>query len=248
MLIDSFPEVMDIAFTAKVEEQLDKIEEGDIKWRKVLKDFWKGFEVTLEKAKEEMKNLKKQLVPTGMMCVKCKEGEYMIKWGRNGQFFACSRYPDCNSTQDFKRSLDGSLYIVPKKYFHDMCPTCKKRLEVKKGKYGRFVRCEDYPQCDTTLPYTLKIHCPECKVGKFAEKRSRYGKVFYGCTSYPDCNNALWNEPKEFPCKSCGYPVMIERITKREGHQLQCPKCKFKVDIEETPYAPKPEPEEVAQQ
>lgn len=254
MLVESFPDVMDVAFTAKVEGLLDEIEEGNIKYKKVLKDFWSKFEVTLEKAKEEMKNLKKQLLPTGVKCTKCDDGEYMIKWGRNGQFLACSNYPDCNSTHDFKKDFDGNIHLLPKDWFHDPCPTCNKRLEVKKGKYGRFVRCEDYPQCDTTLPYTLDLNCPECKVGKFAEKKSRYGKIFYGCTSYPDCENALWSRPYKYDCPGCGYPIMGDRVTKREGHQLQCPKCKHKVDWDETPYGKaeaeerkKQEAEELAQ-
>ena len=245
MLIESFPNIMNVDFTAKVEELLDEIEEGGKKYKTVLKNFWKDFEVTLEKAKEEMKNLKKQNIPTGVKCTKCDDGEYFIKWGRNGQFFACSNYPDCNSTHDFKKDLDGNYHLLPKNWFHDPCPTCGKKLEVKTGKYGRFVRCEDYPHCDTTLPYTLPINCPECKKGKFAEKKSRYGKIFYGCTSYPDCENALWSAPYEHPCPSCGYAIMTYRETKREGRQLQCPKCKFKVDWEDTPYHKK-EQEELA--
>ena len=236
MLVESFPDVMDVTFTAKVEEQLDKIEEGEIKYKKFLKDFWKHFEVTLEKAKDEMKNLKKQQIPTGVKCLKCTDGEYHIKWGKNGQFLACSNYPDCNSTQDFKKDLSGTIHILPKDFFRDDCPTCHKRLEIKKGKFGRFVRCEEYPECDTTLPYTIDVTCPECKKGKFAEKKSRYGKFFYGCTSYPDCENALWSMPRKFDCEGCGYPIMLDRVTKREGHQLQCPKCKHKVDIEDTPF------------
>jgi DNA topoisomerase-1 len=241
MLVKSFPEVMSIDFTAKVEGLLDQIEEGEIKWRKVLKDFWKPFEKTLATAKEEMKNLKKQLLPTGITCKKCPEGEYMIKWGRNGQFLACSMYPECNSTFDFRKDLEETIHILPKNFFHDDCPTCGKRLEEKKGRYGRFVRCEEYPKCETTLPYTLTISCPKCKKGKFAEKKSRYGKIFYGCTSYPDCENALWTKPNEYDCEKCGYPLMCERITKRQGHQLQCPECKHTVDIQETPFAPKEE-------
>jgi DNA topoisomerase I len=237
MLVESFPDVMDIKFTAGVEELLDRIEEGDISWKKVLKEFWQSFEVTLERAKEEMKNLKKQMLPTGVNCLKCADGEYHIKWGKNGQFLACSNYPECNSTQDFKKDLEGTIHILPKQWFHDDCPTCHKRLEVKKGKYGKFVRCEDYPQCDTTLPFTLPIVCPECKVGKFAEKKSRYGKFFYGCTNYPNCVNALWSAPLEHNCPSCAYPIMTQKETKRDGKQLQCPKCKFKVDWEDTRFA-----------
>jgi DNA topoisomerase-1 len=236
MLVESFPDVMDVEFTAKIEELLDKIEEGEVKWKKVLKEFWGGFEETLERAKEEMKNLKKQEIPTGIHCQKCSDGEYLIKWGRNGQFLACSNYPECNSTQDFKKHLDGTLEIIPKEYSKEKCPTCGKRMEVKKGRYGRFLTCEDYPGCKTTLPYMLDVHCPECKTGRFAEKQSRYGKVFYGCTSYPDCTNAMWTLPREFKCPECGYPVMGQRITKRMGEHLECPKCRHKVPIEETPF------------
>jgi DNA topoisomerase I len=244
MLIESFPDVMDVAFTAKVEGLLDQIEDGEIKWKSVLKTFWKTFEVTLEKAKVEMKNLKKESIPTGIDCVKCKDGGYNIRWGRNGQFLACSNYPDCNSTFDFKKSLDGSITILPKEYFFENCPTCAKRLEVKKGKYGRFVRCEEYPQCETTLPYTLDITCPECKKGKFAEKKSRYGKIFYGCSSYPDCETALWGRPVKYDCAGCGYPIMEIKETKRLGKHTFCSKCKHVVDWEDTPFKDSEDDEE----
>lgn len=236
MLVESFPDVMDIEFTAKVEELLDKIEEGDVNWKKVLREFWKGFEVTLEKAKEEMKNLKKQSIPTGVHCRKCADGEYQIKWGKNGQFFACSNYPDCNSTEDFKKNLDGSYTIIEKVFANDPCPTCGKRMAIKKGKYGKFLACEDYPACATTLPFTLDVHCPECKVGKFAEKKSRYGKFFYGCSNYPACSNAMWTKPYPFACPKCGYAVMGEKFTKKSGKQLECPKCRHRVDMADTPF------------
>lgn len=241
MLIESFPDVMDIEFTAKVEELLDKIEEGDISWKKVLREFWKGFELTLEKAKEEMKNLKKQSIPTGVHCRKCADGEYQIKWGKNGQFLACSNYPDCNSTEDFKKTLDGQFIIVEKEFAKDPCPACGKRLAIKKGKYGKFLACEEYPTCATTLPFTLDVHCPLCKVGKFAEKKSRFGKLFYGCSNYPACSNAMWTKPYAYDCASCGHPVMGEKFTKKSGKQLECPKCRHRVDIADTPFA---EPEE----
>lgn len=236
MLVESFPDVMDIEFTAKVEELLDKIEEGDIGWKKVLREFWKGFELTLEKAKDEMKNLKKQSIPTGMHCRKCEDGEYQIKWGKNGQFFACSNYPDCNSTEDFKKSLDGVFTIIEKEFAKDPCPTCGKRMAIKKGKFGKFLACENYPQCATTLPFTIDVHCPLCKVGKFAEKKSRFGKLFYGCSNYPTCSNAMWTKPYVFDCTSCGNPVMGEKFTKKNGKQLECPKCRHRVDIAETPF------------
>ena len=244
LLMHSFPDVMNIDFTAQVEEQLDKIEDGVVDYKKVLKEFWKGFEVTLLKAQEEMKNLKKQSTPTGLKCEKCKTGEYSIRWGKNGQFLACSNYPDCNSTHDFKKDLQGVIAIIPKQFVDDPCPKCGKRMEVKRGKYGRFVRCEDHPGCETTGPFTINVHCPDCKKGKFAEKKSRFGKFFYGCSSYPDCTNALWSKPRPFSCISCGYALMVEKISKKNGKQLQCPKCRHTVDFVDTPFANEVEKEE----
>ncbi len=243
MLIESFSDIMDIEFTAKIEELLDQIEDNEINWRDVLSDFWKSFEPTLAKAKEEMKNLKKQLIPTGIKCTKCENGEFNIKWGRNGKFLACENYPECTGSEDFKQHLDGTLEIVPKKYANEPCPECGKRMVIKKGKYGRFLACEEYPNCKASLPYTIDVICPECKVGKFAEKKSRYGKIFYGCSNYPDCSNAVWAMPYKFICQFCGYPVMVEKETKRDGHQLQCPKCKYKVDWEDTPFHKKDDDE-----
>jgi DNA topoisomerase-1 len=184
-----------------------------------------------------MKDLKKQSLPTGIHCKKCKDGEYQIRWGKNGQFLACSHYPECNSTEDFKKNLEGVITIVPKEYASDVCPTCGKRMTIKKGKFGKFLACEEYPTCMTTLPFTIDVHCPECKVGKFAEKKSRFGKFFYGCSKYPDCNNAMWTKPYAFACPKCGYAVMGEKTTKKNGKQLECPKCRHRVDMSETPFA-----------
>ncbi len=236
LLLQSFPTEMDVDFTAKMENQLDLIEEGEVKWTNVLSDFWKNFEVTLNKAKEEMKNLKKQEIPSGIKCTKCADGEYFVKWGKNGQFLACSNYPDCNSTEDFKKDVNGKFTIIPKVFVKDPCPTCNKRLMVKTGRYGRFFACEDYPNCKTALPYTLDIHCPECKVGKLAEKKSRYGKIFYGCSTYPKCNFAMWFLPRAFPCPECKYPVTGQRVTKRNGDHLECTKCHHKTPLQDTPF------------
>ena len=238
MLVESFPDIMDVGFTASVEELLDGIEGGTADWRKVLRDFWRGFEKTLEKAKDEMKILKRQTTPTGIGCQKCPDGEYVIKWGKNGQFLACSHYPECNSSHDFKRNAEGGVVLLPKDWFHDPCPECGRRMEVKTGRYGRYVRCEDFPHCDTTGSYTLPVVCPKCGEGRFAEKRSRYGKTFYSCSRYPDCEHALWSRPHQSPCAACGHPVMIERNTKRDGRQLQCPDCRGVEDWRDVPAAP----------
>lgn len=232
MLITSFPNIMDIEFTAKVEGLLDRVEEGDVKWTKVLNDFWVPFELTLKKAKDEMKNLKKIEVPTGIQCPKCKTGEYMIKWGRNGQFFACSNYPECTSTEDFVRHLDGSYEIIPKKYTDKKCASCGQRMIVKKGRFGQFLACEDYPNCKTTAPYTLNVICPDCKTNELAEKRSRFGRPFYGCSGYPNCNFAMWWYPVQKTCPHCECTVLGQRESKKAGKYFQCPKCKKSIKPE----------------
>ena len=127
----------------------------------------------------------------------------------------------------------------------EICPKCKSDLVYKQGRYGRFIGCCAYPECrhieSLNKPKALDIDCPMCKKNKILERKSRYGKIFYGCTSYPKCENAMWTKPERFDCPSCGNPIMCDRVTKREGHQLQCPKCKHKVAIEETPFAPEAE-------
>ncbi|MBF0208218.1 MAG: type I DNA topoisomerase [Oligoflexia bacterium] len=226
MLIESFPTVMSVEFTANVEALLDKIEEGEAKWTNVLGDFWSSFEKTLKLAKEHMKNLKKTQIPTGLRCNRCGEGEYLVKWGKNGRFLACSRYPECASTEDFVNHIDGSYEIIPKKLTNKSCPKCQKRMIVRKGRYGQFLSCEDFPQCKTTLPFTLDIYCPECKTNEIAERNTRYGKVFYGCSGYPNCTFAMWGYPTAMECPNCSFPILGKRESKRAGVYYQCPKCK----------------------
>jgi len=229
LLLENFPDVMNVDFTAKIEETLDKIEEGEANWKEVLKDFWSSFSLSLDKAKLEMKNLKKQQIPTGISCQKCSEGEYHIRWGKNGQFLACSQYPECNSTQDFKQTSEGKIQIIERKFIEGkQCPLCQSRMILKEGKYGRFLACENYPSCKGTSPVTVDVTCPKCKVGVFAEKKSRYGKLFFGCTQYPECSNALWFRPNKTSCPACGYALMMEKVSKKTGNYLECPECKHK--------------------
>jgi DNA topoisomerase-1 len=108
-------------------------------------------------------------------------------------------------------------------------------LIVKKGKYGRFLACEEYPHCKTSLPYTLDIHCPICEKGKFAEKKSRYGKFFYGCSLYPECKNAMWDYPVKSNCPQCNFPIMGKKESKKKGTFLSCPKCRTSKEWESVP-------------
>ncbi len=192
-----------------------------------------------------MKNLKAQEIKTDVMCDKC--GKYMIiKWGKMGSFLACSGYPECTNTQDFKKDDQGKIVVVPKEYTDKKCVKCSSPMIVKSGKFGKFLACSDYPNCKSTAPFTIGIQCPECKAGDIAQRQSRFRRIFYSCETWPKCAFALWDKPIEKPCPQCKFPLLTEKITKRAGLMHKCPKkeCGFVEVID--PNAGKAPPEESA--
>ncbi len=221
LLVASFPNILNSEFTADMENQLDEIEEGKADWKKTLGKFWKPFEKTLEIAKEQMKNVKRQEVLTEVECDKCKH-MMVIKWGKLGSFLACSNYPECKNTQDFKKDEQGKILIVPKEFTDKKCEKCECRMAVKSGKFGKFLACSDYPNCKFTQAITLGISCPTCTEGEIAQKRSKYGRFFYSCNRWPKCNFAIWDKPIVQPCPQCKYPILTEKITKRAGLMHKC--------------------------
>lgn len=221
LLVASFPDILNSEFTAGMENQLDDIEEGKATLKKTLGSFWKPFEKTLETAKEQMKNIKRQEVPTDIECDKCKH-TMVIKWGKMGSFLACSNYPDCKNTQDFKKDDQGKIVIIPKEFIDKKCEKCSSQMVIKHGKYGKFLACSDYPNCKFTQAITLGIPCPVCKEGEIAQKRSKYGRFFYSCNKWPTCNFALWDKPIEQPCPQCKFPLLTEKVTKKAGLMHKC--------------------------
>ncbi|MDR3606729.1 MAG: type I DNA topoisomerase [Oligoflexia bacterium] len=246
LLVHSFPDILNTEFTAGMEDQLDEIEEGKSDWKKTLGNFWKPFEKTLEKAKETMKNVKRQEVPTDVPCEKCGHN-MVIKWGKMGSFLACSNYPECKCTQDFTKDEQGKIVIVPKEFTDKKCELCSNPLIVKNGKFGKFLACSDYPNCKFTAAITLGIPCPECKEGEICQKQSRYRRLFYSCNKWPKCTFACWDKPIQKECPQCHYPILAEKITKRAGLMHKCIKkeCGY-VDIidPDAGKAPPPEPED----
>ncbi len=222
LLTASFPDILNSEFTASMENQLDDIEEGSADWKKILGKFWKPFEKTLETAKKQMKNIKQQEVPTDIQCEKCQHN-FVIKWGKLGSFLACSNYPECKNTQDFKKDDQGKIVIIPKEFTDKKCEKCQKPLIVKNGKFGKFLACSDYPNCKYTQAITLGIPCPSCSEGEIAQKRSKYGRFFYSCNKWPKCTFALWDKPITSPCPQCKFPLLTEKITKRAGLMHKCP-------------------------
>ncbi|MEK6537845.1 MAG: type I DNA topoisomerase [Nitrospirota bacterium] len=221
MLVEHFPELIDVMFTAKMEDELDEIEEGRYEWRQAVGDFYKPFDQHLEKARKEMRNVKAEETPTDIKCEKCGN-TMVIKWGKLGYFLACSAYPECKNTMDFKRSEDGAIEAMKEEATGEICPQCNSPMIIKSGRYGRFLACSKYPECKTTKPITTGVACPQQGCGgELTEKRSKRGRVFYSCTKYPSCTFAMWDKPVNQPCPQCGAPFLAEK-TSRGNSKIVC--------------------------
>ena len=285
MLVKHFEDIFDVQYTARMEEELDEVEEGKMTWVEALDDFYKKFEKDLKKASKNMENLKAQEIPTDEVCEKC--GSPMVKkWGQFGSFLACSAYPECKSTKELpsvdppkegeasaeaepepcencgkpmalKRGRFGQFLActgypeckttrkivqgerTPKKpdlLLDETCAKCgEAKLVMKDGRFGQFISCSNYPKCKYIKPKTVGVPCPKPGCGgELIERRSKRGKVFYGCLKYPDCDFVVWNKPVPEQCPECHAPYLLEKSTKREGLVRYCNEesCKYKVQVE----------------
>jgi DNA topoisomerase-1 len=238
LLVESFPDILNVEFTAGMEDELDKIEDGKEKWTKAMKRFYTPFSRDLKKAEKEMRDVKRQEVPTDIACEKC--GALMvIKWGRNGEFLACPQYPECKNTKNFKRSDGGEVAIAAEEEVKETCEQCGKPMLLRWGKFGKFLGCSGYPECKNIQPLEkpadIGVKCPECKEGNLKERKSRWGKFFYGCDRYPECKFASWDKPLPTPCPQCGSPILVEKVTKRAGRTHRCYKkeCGYAIPVAE---------------
>jgi DNA topoisomerase-1 len=238
LLVESFPDILNVEFTASMEDELDKIEDGKEKWTKAMKRFYTPFALDLKKAEKEMRDVKRQEVPTDIACEKC--GKLMVvKWGRNGEFIACPSYPECKNTKNFKRDDKGEIEIAVEEAVDEACEKCGKPMLLRFGKFGKFLGCSGYPDCKTIQPLQkpvdLGIKCPECKEGNIKERKSRWGKMFYGCDKYPECKFATWDKPMPTPCPDCDSPILVEKVLKRTGRSHRCYKkeCGYTIQVAE---------------
>jgi DNA topoisomerase-1 len=203
-----FPEIMDVEFTAQMEDSLDRIEEGDRPWVDTIKEFYARFEPDLRRAEKEMPNVKVG-TETGEACPECGQ-PLLERRGRFGKFLACSAYPECRYTRDLsgkERAIDEPT--------DEICPTCAKPMVIKEGRYGRFMACSGYPECKTTKPVTLGIACPQAGCGgQLVARRTKRGRVFYGCSTYPGCTFAIWERPVTEACPKCGAAFLTERAVR----------------------------------
>jgi DNA topoisomerase-1 len=211
-LMPFFGDIMDVTFTAQMEDHLDKVEEGELGWVETVKEFYEPFKRDLARAKKEMGS-EKAGVPIGEACPE-DGGDLIERRGRFGKFIACSNYPDCK----YKRNLPGSERAEDQPT-DEICPTCGRPMVVKHGRFGKFIACSGYPECKTTKPVTLGIACPECEKGQMVERRSRKGRTFFGCSAYPDCTFVLWQRPVAEPCPKCAAPFLTERVAR--GRRVQ---------------------------
>jgi DNA topoisomerase-1 len=233
LLVDSFPEIMDVKFTALLEEQLDRVEDGSVDWVNLLENFWRAFKKRLDEAGTRMRNLRREIVTTEVKCDKCG-APMLLRWGRNGRFLACSAYPRCRNAKPYVaegEQAETNLFQRPVKKNAFKCDKCGREMVIKTGRRGRFLACSGYPECRNTMPLKLGLPCPQegCD-GELVERMSKRGRVFYSCTRYPECRYVQWEKPVKHPCPACGYYFVV--LLRREGRQvLRCPKCKHTEDV-----------------
>ena len=238
LLTAYFGELMDVGFTAQMEEDLDKVAEGEVNWVELLTRFAATFNPTLEQASVAMRSVKAGM-PSGLICPQCGK-DTVIKFGKAGAFLACSGYPDCNFTSDFIRTEDGTVQITerekPAFEVVGVCPDCKGNLVIKKARTGsRFIACANYPDCRHAEPFSTGVKCPRCENGSIVEKSSKRGKIFYSCDQYPKCDFALWDHPVASPCPKCGSPVLVKKTMRGGREVIACPEktCKYVAEDEQ---------------
>ncbi len=224
LLVETFPHLFNIEFTARMEDRLDQIEEGRDGWVGAVRDFYGSWREDLEHANARRKELKQSLQQeSDVVCEECGRN-LVVKWGRNGRFLACPGYPGCKNTKPLPEDQEQVET-------NEICDRCQAPMVVKTGRYGRFLACSAYPECKNVKPLNLGIRCPEdgCP-GQLVEKQSRKGKVFYGCDQYPECKFASWDKPVDQPCPNCESPLLFEKNTRSGATSYHCRVCDYQAE------------------
>ncbi|MBZ0274015.1 type I DNA topoisomerase [bacterium] len=242
LLIDAFPSIMEVGFTANMEEQLDEIEDGSRKPNAMLTAFYGPFENLLTSANEHLKDFKLKGQLTDIKCEKC--GSPMgIKFGKSGAFLACSKYPDCQNAKNFIRDENGEIVIVKDETTDVTCDKCGKPMVRRQGRFGPYLACTGYPDCKNTVSLKEKKPDPLYEVKKGAEppcptcekpmklRVSKYGSHFWSCSTYPKCRGtAPFDTGFACPIDGCE-GTLIERLPRRGGPNKKpfwaCGKCEL---------------------
>jgi len=236
IMVAKFPEIFNVEFTSEMELELDRIEDGELVWQRVLKDFYTPFSKALEAVDlnalvADAHGLKPEDLAKER-CPKCGSA-IELKTGRFGPYLACVKYKD---TCDYVKSLKKAR--APDRPTDEKCHLCGSPMVIKTGRFGEFLACTTYPACKGTRAIPLGIKCPKCLEGDLAERRTKRGKSFWGCVRYPACDFSTWNKPVPDTCPQCGWVGMEKKMNKAEGETRTCLKCGHKLVLAE--------PEEVA--
>ena len=232
LLTESFGDIFDIRYTARMEEELDEIEDGKVDWRHAMGSFYERFAVDLERAATQMTDIKRMEKPTDFICEKCSK-PMVIKWGRHGSFIACTGYPECSNTRELPSAQPEEMGEQGEEEY---CPNCGRPMVLKKGRFGQFYACSGYPDCKTTkqlgqaakqADVPLDEPCPTC--GKnLVKKFGRFGE-FIACSSYPTCKYVK-QKTVGVKCPTCSAGDIIERRSKKGKTFFGCnryPECDF---------------------
>jgi DNA topoisomerase-1 len=227
VIVSKFPEIFNVGFTAEMEEELDKIEDGELAWQRVLKDFYEPFTKALDAVDinalvADAHGLSPERLASER-CPKCG-ARVELKTGRFGPYLACVNY---KQTCDYAKSLKKDRQ--PDKPTDEKCHLCQAPMVIKTGRFGEFLACTRYPECKGTRAIPLGIKCPKCIEGDLAERRTKRGKSFWGCVRYPACDFSTWNKPVAEECSECGWVGLERKVSKAEGEVRTCMKCGHKV-------------------
>jgi len=233
-LNEYFKQYVDYGFTANLEDDLDAISRGEKKWVPLLQQFWQPFYDQVQAIDKTTKRSDVTTEATDQTCPQCQK-PMVIRLGRRGRFMGCTGYPDCNYTKNINESEDASEPTVIEDRH---CPKCNSTLVIKSGPYGKFIGCSSYPNCKhiepLEKPQATGVSCPACKKGLLVTKRSRRGKIFYACETYPKCQYAIWYPPLAETCPTCQWPILMLKTTKKNGTEKTCPEktCDFCIAVE----------------
>ena len=236
LLIESFDDIFDVKYTARMEEELDEIEDGKLDWREAMAEFYGKFSRDLEHAEEHMTDIKRMEKPTDLTCEKCGK-PLVIKWGKHGSFIACTGYPECTYTRELTVDLpDLDKADLSEQGDEEYCENCGRPMVLKKGRFGQFYACTGYPDCKTTKPIggqqkkpdkPLDEKCPQCG-NNLVLKTGRYGE-FTACSNYPECKYVK-QKTIGVKCPECSEGEIVERRSKRGKTFYGCnrwPDCNF---------------------
>jgi len=237
-LTQYFERYVNFDFTARLEDELDAVSRGEEDWVPLLQRFWQPF---IDQVEHTGENVKRSDVTQDLLdeaCPKCGK-PLAARLGKHGRFVGCTGYPDCDYTRDL--SSNRPEQPPPQVVEGRSCPKCGSPMLMRQGKYGPFIGCSAYPTCrhiePVEKPEDTGVPCPQCRKGTLRKRKSRRGKIFYSCSTYPACDYAVWNEPVAEPCPRCGWPVLTVKTTQRRGTEKVCPQkeCSYSAPADAAP-------------